>query len=324
MSFKEMLKRNKTINKLGKRVNIYRQFKDDERDFTKCYSSSASRHGDYRYSILLLVHSLEKGMTMPSPRPFGKEKAFDLMHELEHYPLDRRNEFEYRAGISVLRSYIDFYKSHGWTDKPWYNTIRSFIAEHPIQHSLKTGCKEYTPDIPDDYDYQKLLKSRHSVRDYQNCELLAEDVKYAVDCFIETPTACNRQMCRIIYVKDDNVKKLLDDTIVGISGFNKKTVQYFVITYDLASLSYSGERNQGLFNAGLCTTNFINGLHTRGIGSCCLQWTNKKHQDTQVREALKLDKSERIGIVIGAGYYLKQNIIPCSVRRSVQEVFRII
>lgn len=94
-----------------------------------------------------------------------------------------------------------------------------------------------------------------------------------------------------------------------------------MVTYDIAAFAYSGERNQGLFNAGLATMNFINALHARGIGPCCLQWSNKRSEDRYVRDALGLSDSERIAIVIGAGYYLQENIIPCSVRRPIKNIF---
>ena len=131
-------------------------------------------------------------------------------------------------------------------------------------------------------------------------------------------------MCRVYYVANPEITELLNRVVIGIPGFNKKTVQYFIVTYDLASFAYSGERQQGLFNAGLCTMSFINGLHVKGIGSCCLQWSNKNKQDIEVRKKLGLSSSERIGIVIGAGYYLDENTIPCSVRRKPNDVFTII
>lgn len=81
---------------------------------------------------------------------------------------------------------------------------------------------------------------------------------------------------------------------------------------------------QGFFNAGLCAMNFINGLHSRGIGSCCLQWSNNYTEDTYIRKLLNLRKSERIAVVIGAGYYLNHNIIPCSCRRSITDLLRVV
>lgn len=171
-------------------------------------------------------------------------------------------------------------------------------------------------------EFEHVLLTRHSVRNFETKDLKKTDIDFAIKCFQEAPTACNRQMCKVILVKSEEIKYLLDETIIGISGFNKDAVNYFIVTYDLAAFAYSGERQQGLFNAGLCAMNFINGLHARKIGSCCLQWSNKHTEDLKVRKALKLQDSERIAVVIAAGYYLEETEIPCSIRKDIKEIYK--
>ena len=73
MRFKEIVKQNKTIRKTGKTLKIYREF-------FSSYIESAEEKENYKYSILLLVHSLEKGMCMPMPRPFGGGRLKNLSH----------------------------------------------------------------------------------------------------------------------------------------------------------------------------------------------------------------------------------------------------
>ena len=70
--------------------------------------------------------------------------------------------------------------------------------------------------------------------------------------------------------------------------------------------------------------NFVNGLQISGIGSCCLQWTNQYNEEAKVRGLLGLRKSERIEVVIGAGYYLETSTVPISNRKSKANVFRIL
>lgn len=191
--------------------------------------------------------------------------------------------------------------------------------------NIKSGCKEYGGSFTDlSEKYYEVISTRHSVRNFKGDTLRPEDVEFAVNCFIETPTACNRQMCGLLYIKNPAIKKLLDKRLIGLPGFNTTNTQYFIITYDLAAFAYSGERQQGLFNAGLCATNFINGLHAKGIGSCCLQWSNKPSEDVEVRKALGLSDSERIGIVIGCGYYNDTNTIPCSARKNIKDIYRMV
>ena len=326
MNIKNALKSNKTIRELGKKVNIYLQFRQDAKDFSEYYVETASNKGDYRYSVMLLVHSLEKGMCMPNPRPFGLDKVKQLIDQLGAYPSSNRNDFEYELGISILFAWSDYFEKHGWQDEDTYAKVRHFLQDKRKNAEIVAGSKIYRPQetAVDSDVIGEVLFSRHSVRDYQDRKIDPADVQFALKCFVETPTACNRQMCRVYYIQNPELTDLLNNVVIGVPGFNKKTVQYFIITYDLASFAYSGERQQGLLNVGLCSMNFIHGLHVKGIGSCCLQWSNKKGQDVEVRKRLGLRDSERIGVVIGAGYYLDENIIPSSVRRKPEDIFKII
>lgn len=317
---KSVIKKNKTIRYVGKLVNILKAFLVDSVDFLKYYVESAERDGDYRYSIMLLVHSLEKGMCMPNPRPFGFDKVKELI-KLLNACTDKAN-FEYEVGVSALDAWKIFFEDHGWQSEKYYNDVVKFLADK--NPAYVTGFKNYSPIIgsSDGEDFERITFSRHSVRDYKNEPIRNEDLELALKAFVETPTACNRQMCRLVCIKSTNVKAELNKVIIGLPGFNKEHVNFFIVTYDLAAFAYSGERQQGLFNAGLCTMNFVNALHAKGIGSCCLQWSNKHSEDLRIRKLLGLRDSERIGVVVGAGYYLPENAIPCSARRPVSDIYR--
>lgn len=323
MRFKEIVKQNKTIRKTGKILKIYREFLGDAHGFSSSYIESAEEKENYKYSILLLVHSLEKGMCMPMPRPFGGGKIEKLIACITNYQ-GNTDDFEYRMAIAALFSWKEFYEKHGWDNDKLYLKVNDFLASY-TKPEIVVGSKKYVSEkFSNDEvnNFEHVLLTRHSVRNFETRELRKSDIDFAIKCFQEAPTACNRQMCKVILVKSEEVKQLLDETIIGISGFNKDAVNYFIVTYDLAAFAYSGERQQGLFNAGLCAMNFINGLHARRIGSCCLQWSNKHTEDLKVRKALKLRDSERIAVVIAAGYYLEETVIPCSVRKDQKEIYK--
>lgn len=93
-------------------------------------------------------------------------------------------------------------------------------------------------------------------------------------------------MCRLISVKSTKTKAEFNKIIIDLPGFNKEHVNFFIVTYDLAAFAYLGVRWQGLFNAGLCTMNFVNALHAKGIGSCCLQWSNRHSEDKKSENCL--------------------------------------
>lgn len=79
MSFTEVIKQNKTIRRMGKSLKIYKEFLNDAHGFSSSYIEVAEKKEDYKYSILLLVHSLEKGMCIPTPRPFGGGRSKNLL-----------------------------------------------------------------------------------------------------------------------------------------------------------------------------------------------------------------------------------------------------
>lgn len=250
-------------------------------------------------------------------------KIEKLIGFIKNYQGDT-SDFEYKIAVETLFSWKRFYEKHGWSNEKIYQKTNDFLASYN-EPEIVVGSKRYISEAFSQEEingFEHILLSRHSVRDFKKQDLVKSDIDFAVKCFQEAPTACNRQMCKVFLVKNKNIKHLLDETIIGISGFNKDTVNYFGVTYDLAAFAYSGERQQGLFNAGLCAMNFINGLHAKGIGSCCLQWSNKREEDLKVRKALKLQDSERIAVIIAAGYYLEKNVIPCSIRKNMDDIYK--
>lgn len=322
MSFTEIIKRNTTLRKIGKQIKIMYAYYHDIVDFSKYYMEKAELEGDYRYRIMHIVHSIEKGMCMPSPRPYGFDKVSKLLRMLEEY--NSHESYEYRMGVSALYAWKDFLEKNNWCESDTWEKVGAFLQRVQID-KLPVGNVVYEkPMIDTDSPFSYVLESRKAVRDFADKAIEEHDLEFAIKCFIETPTACNRQMCNLYMVRDENIKKCLDNVIIGLPGFNKSSTNFFIITYDLASLDYSGERNQGHFNAGLCTMNFVNGLHASGIGSCCLQWSNQYNEDAKVRSLLGLSKSERIAVVIGAGYYLPESTVPISNRKSKADVFRVL
>lgn len=322
MSIKEFFKANDSLRRFVKKYKIYKEYIGDAKDYSKYYLEIAETKGNFNYRIMLLIHSIEKGMCMPNLRPFGQKKAAALMNILSGYT--EKNLFEYQLGIAVLKSWVTFFDEHNWKNDKICEKVREYVDDK--ESNYKAGYKKfYNPAVNfSEENFENVLLSRHSVRDFEDREISSKDLAFALKCFVEAPTACNRQMCKIYQVKNKNVKNLLHKTILGVGGFNYDTMTYFIVTYDMAAFDFFGERNQGYMNAGLAAMNFVNGLHYKGIGSCFMQWANKRKEDKIVRQALGILDSEKIAIVIGVGYYTKESVIPCSCRRSIEDIYRII
>ena len=162
------------------------------------------------------------------------------------------------------------------------------------------------------------------MREFSDKKISKDDIKYCVEAAIASPSACNRQMCKVYQVSSHENIELLSNVIMGLGGFEKKGINYFVFTYDIAAFSFYGERNQGYFNTGLFAMNFVNALHFKGIGSCFLQWANTAKEDEMVRKKLNIPNGERIVVVLAAGYYADETLCPCSYRKNVDEIYKLI
>lgn len=324
MSIKDIIKNIDIINRLGKNINIKKEFRRDAKDFCENYMFSAKTYNHLEYQALLLIHSLEKGMCSEKIRPFGNDKVKELLlnlRSLEEIPnADKMTVFS--MGVSILRKWIDCYSVNKWEENDTVHEARKFIEKHNSASTLDVGKITLTDFGNNISDYLSFLQSRHSIRKYAARSLLEEDVEYCVKAALAAPSACNRQMCKIYHVDQGAKKKLLDDKIIGIGGFDTNYINYFIFTFDMAAFSFYGERNQGYFNVGLFSMNFANALHYKGIGSCFLQWSNNGKDDEFVRKELGISKSERIVVVLAAGYYPDKVDVPASHRKTIGEVYK--
>lgn len=204
--------------------------------------------------------------------------------------------------------------------------VKNYMLKNKKYSYIPVGAFDYKKrDFIDDVksiNYDKFLSSRRSIRNFSDEKLSVEDIKKAVNMAIKTPTACNRQMCKIYYIKNEDNKKVIEKYGQGLGLFDLTNANYFVITFDISANYFIGERNQGWFNSGLVTTNFINALHSIGIGSCCIQFGNSFKEEKNIKKVLNIPESERIAVIITAGYYDEVSRIPYSTRKPIEEIYR--
>lgn len=329
MSIKELLKKNDTLRKYVKGIKIKKDFKRDARDFCDHYMEARSDVPQLEYNVLLIVHSLEKGLSSKSLRPFGKKKVEELIQVMKKFPqsyIDNPNT-AYVMGISIIKKWKSTFDENKWEKDAVYAKVEDFLTAVPECDVVEVGSFKYTKELATKYagfDYLDAVKTRHSVREFSHKVISNDDVKYCVEAAMASPSACNRQMCKVYQIDDPKKIATLAKVIMGLGGFEKEGVNYFVFTYDIAAFSFYGERNQGYFNTGLFAMNFANALHFKGIGSCFLQWGNTAQEDEMIRKELDIPKSERIVVVLAAGYYADETISPCSHRKTVDEVYQVI
>ena len=329
-----LVRRNKflynMIVRFRKRTSFLGAFYADYSLNVKHAVSGGQYMRSYRYHVLMLSHFLEKGMNYTKLRPFGHRHIRSILEAMPCFSKDEREGFEYHAGLSALSKWAEVFQQQGWTEEPLLTRVREFLAGQPSS-AVPMGVKKHAASSdPEDEMLTKLeddtccILTRHSVRDFKDQPLTRKDLDFALRCFSSTPIACNRQMCKIYQVENPQSRTLLSKTIHGIGGLNTETMHYFLVVYDMAAIFGAKERNQGFLNAGLAAMNFVNGLHHSGLGSCILQWDVDQKKEGQVKNALGLPARERIAVVIAAGHKNSEYTVPCSARKPISDVFKVI
>lgn len=330
-----MGKLKKKIKNIPGLLSLYRnikfrdEFNYDRNFFIKNYMYSKENSNTIGYNILLLAHSLEKGMANKKKRYFGKEKTEMLMNELRKYQKfnSDTSNFSFVVGINVLREYLKIYEENNWTSREEYSNVRKFIEDYKKVESI--NLESYILDKESimncaSINYDKFLQSRHSIRSFAKKKLDEKAIEKAIDMALKTPTACNRQMCNIYYVKNTKLKELVIEKGQGFSGFDTENINIFIITFDVNSNYFVGERNQGWFNSGLVSMNFVNAMHSLGIGSCFIQFGNSYKDEVELKKKMGIPLQERIAVLIAAGYYEDKNIVTQSPRKKISDIYKVI
>lgn len=305
-------------------------FDKDKKFFAKNYMYSKSVTKEkLEYDMLFQIHKLEKGFSVINGlRPFGIKEIEKIIDDLKKYEeKEFEKSFAYNLAYSSLKAYLKFYEKNNWIDKPQYVLVNDFMKDKNRKYTyIPVGSFDYSKKVfikeATLVDYDKFISTRKSIRNFSPKSISSVDIKKVVTIATKTPTACNRQMCKVYYIKSKKGKDTIEKYAQGLGLFDLSNASYFVVTFDISANYFFGERNQGWFNAGLLTTNFINGLHSLGIGSCCIQFGNSFKEEKLFKKSLDIPDSERIAVIIVAGYYDDVSRVPYSARRPIEEIYR--
>ncbi len=289
------------LRKQKRKLHMRKEFKNDYKFFKKNYMYARVTTESVRYEILFICHAIEKGMASNKPRRFGIEKTAKIMELVSDKC--KVDEYTYNMALSCLESYVEFYKKHEWEDADECKKVKDFVSKKQYS-SVPFGVLTLDKNnLCHTGKYGDIVHSRHSIREFSDKKIEESDILKALNIAKSTPSACNRQMCKIYNITTNSLKNKILMVGQGFSGFETKNANIFLVTFDVAANYFDGERNQGWFNAGLFSMNFVNALHSIGIGSCFVQFGNSFKQENDLKRELNIPQSERIAVIIAAGYY---------------------
>ncbi len=273
--------------------------------------------------ITATYHAVERGLALPEPRPgFGASNIGYLVEAVHEY-IDRHGlDSSLSPSAAALASYLQFNEESGLPDCPHRAEIEGLLRElRPIRGEDGPGgtirltreeIMKATEGVTADF-----FMKRYSIRQFSAREVGAADIDAAIAVAQKAPAVCNRQECHVYVVHDRAlIQKML--AIQGTRGFNHQVNKLLVVTNRLTAFYGTEERNQCWIDGGLFAMCLVLGLHARGLGTCCLNWSKSVPPDRAMRELLKIPSPEVIIMLVAVGHLPDELKVARSPRRPLE------
>ena len=275
--------------------------------------------------VLLLSHSLERGMGIPDARPgFGKAKVRELIRllgKLEDLGAPR-DSFVLEEGVCVLRVWRDWQEAHGEglsdTDIP--ATLAVLLEGEGETYKANAGASPLEKHEFGERERETVtsfIESRRSVRSFSEREVDEATLESVTRLALCAPSACNRQPCKVYFSKGGSAE-IVSRGIRGNRGFESSIHQFAVVTCDRAMFS-GAELYQWYVNGGIFLYSLTLSLHAYGIESCIFQWL-AGDRGTETRNALGISDAEAIVGVAGFGYPAEGAKVLAAQRRDASQI----
>jgi nitroreductase len=145
-------------------------------------------------------------------------------------------------------------------------------------------------------EFFDVLEKRYSCRDFKDREVEQELIDKILEAGILSPTAVNFQPEKIYVCKSNDILEKFKTACKYT--FNAKLV--FVIAYD-TNISWkrkSDNKEFGMVDAAIVTTNMMNAITALGLGSC---FVCSMHEE-QVEKILGLPDNIKVMALLPTGY----------------------
>jgi len=324
-----------TCKQQVKRIFLLRYFFYDIRQTYAAMHWSENNFVQNKLSAELLFqyHKIEKGLAMPGPsRLFGVEPALASIKLVRRwiacgFP---RHDTVYLGALETLRSYHNRIGSErldpqekilSRLDKLFSDcSERSPGLSTPVRlDSLVESMKGEKPT-----EFEKLAVARRSVRNFKPDLVPMTIIEKAVKLAQLSPSACNRQPCRLYLVSDSERRNELLSYQNGNRGFGHLAPHIAILTVDEGCFFDASERHEPYIDGGLFAMSLIIALKDLGVSSCCLNWCVPPKNDVSVHRSFDIPNAQRIIMLIAIGYDQFETLVPRSPRRLTTNVFQIL
>lgn len=285
------------------------------------FTSKPGNRKSLEATIIAHYHVLEKGLSMPDPRPgHSLDTARSLGSLLKQWACQEQEPSgQVDFAVGVLRAFTEFQQGHGIAVadlQTALDDIDASLSPAGVSYRLKQNTtlkREWS-------GFSDFAMSRHSVRVYRPEAVSDADFEAAVRTAQHTPSVCNRQA---FFVKRLTDPELIRGALAyqnGNRGFGHQVPTLFIMGADIRAFGGRVERKQPLVDGALFAMSFMYALHGRDVGSCPLNWCVSHDNDRKLKQLLGIPDYIEIVMLLAAGYPDPVGLSPASNRHAVAEV----
>jgi nitroreductase len=321
-----------TVRALRARYKLRRALRYDADRFAR-HSGMTGLHtpASHAAAIIKTYHRIEKGLSLPEPRPgFGAQAARQLIEELSGY-IDVCGPDEVtRAALNAMNEYLVFNRGCGVTVDSaitdGVSRLQFLQGNIAIAYGLG-GIRPVTREgihAAAAMDLEAFFASRYSVRQFSDQQVDMALIEKAAAMAQKTPSVCNREAGRVAVISDKTFMNRAFSHQNGNRGFGDRADKLLIVAADQACFLNVGERYQAWIDGGMYAMSLVYALHSLGLGTCCLNWSVEPQADRALHADLGLPQQWAVIMMIAVGHMPECFSVAQSPRRPLSEVLRVL
>lgn len=270
-------------------------------------------------AMIVIAHTLEKGLTMPNKRfPFGVERAKQLALDCQFY---RKKGYDERDSryiyiIGIIKEYVNM-NQFGNLPLEIFNILKFYNEIEPAVQKYNVSRNTYF--IKSKSSFEEFAISRHSCRNLSG-HVEEETLMKALEMSMSAPSTCNRQSVRLHILSSSKSKNAILQIQTGCRGFGNIVDQFLLITSDLSDWPSNHLRNAPYVDGGIFLMNLLYSLHYFQIGACTLNMFLGVKGTRLMHSLLSVPENEVPIALVAIGIPPEEFDIANSKRRQVNEI----
>lgn len=292
-------------------------------DFVKSIKYSKSplfiSESSREYEVILLAHTVEKGLSHPEIRyKFGLKNINWMLNIIDKMNIEKKS-YALSMAYGCLIDYIDLHERKKYELGENSIRIKKFLKKCSDLGFEKMGG---VVDInKNNSTGGSLLVLRHSTRYFRDEIVSDVDLSKIIDIARMAPSQCNRQSGVIFVCRDKNKIKKLLSLQGGSDTFKNNVSNLFVIASDMRAWSGGGSRHQAHVDGALLGHQLALACCENGVDSCFLNLAVTNKKEDLIKSVAGISSNYRLIFMMAFGYSDRDIFkIPMSHRLSSENI----